>query len=199
MNCHRHNRSNLRSVTLMELLVASVILSICLLGAYQASRSALSASDRMDRYSQADQQVRSVFEALGRDLRCAVVAEGQPSMSFTGQNGEEGGALACATLSGDGTAWHPGARPALRRAAYSASGGNLIRSETALSGPGGSHTSTLASGVGQLAFQFYQGANPVGEWDSDRELPTAVDIALVVNGVSYHTLLRLPAGKEAGE
>lgn len=199
MKCFRRGPVGRSGVTLMELLVASVILSISLLGAYQASRAALVASARMDRDGQSDRQVRDAFEAVGRDLRCAVVAEGLPDMNFTGQNGDEGGSLAFATLSGDATAWRPGTQPALRRVSWSAAGGKLTRAETALSGPGGSHTGKPASGVERMTCRFYQGANPGETWNSDRDLPTAVQITLAVNGLSHRMLVRLPAGKEAGE
>jgi type II secretion system protein J len=182
-------------ITLAELLVASVILTITLIGAVQASRSALVASARMDREGQMNGQIRDAFETLGRDLRCAVVVEGNSQMNFTGQSAT----MSFATLSGDATAWHPGAQPALRCVSYSVTDGKLTRSEIALSGPGGSHTSAFGAGVAGLAFQFYKGTNPGQEWNSDKELPTAVDVSLSVNGISHHTLLRLPAGTRAEE
>jgi len=194
-----NRRADAEGVTLMELLVASVILSVSMLGAYQASRSALFASRHVERQDRADREARSLFETIGRDLRCAVVAEGRPEMSLTGQSAEAGGErLSFATLSGDvSSAWRPGARPALRRVSYALSGGKLTRAETALSGPGGSASSVLATAAAGLTLRFYRGTNAAQEWNSDRELPAAVEVAVVLDGRSHRALIRLPAGMEA--
>jgi type II secretion system protein J len=187
---------NSSGITLAELLVASVVLTISLIGAVQASRSALVASNRMDREGQTDGQIQDAFEALGRDLRCAQVVEGNSQMTFTGQ----AATMSFATLSGDvSCGWHPGAQPALRQVSWAMTNGKLTRAETALSGPGGSHTSEFGSKVAGLALQFYRGTNSGQEWNSDKELPTAVDVSLTVNDVSHHTLLRLPAGTDRTE
>jgi type II secretion system protein J len=176
--------------------VASVILTITLIGAVQASRSALVASNRMDREGGTAEEVQDAFEALGRDLRCAVVVEGNSQMKFTGQ----AATMSFSTLSGDALcAWRPGAQPALRQVTWSLSNNKLTRTETALSGPGGSHTSAFGVGVTELTFQFYRRTTPGQEWSSDKEIPTAVDISLTVNGVSRRRLLQLPAGTERTE
>lgn len=183
-------------LTLAELLVASTILSVCLLGAYRAVRSVGLVSERMSETRELGEQIRHTFETLGRDLRGAVVAKGDSSMTFVGHNEEGAGLLSFSTLSGDASKWRPGVRPAIRRVTYTKSGGYLMRSETALSGPGRSHSSRLAKRISNITFQFHRGVESAESWNSDEDLPTALGVTLAQEGVVYRTVIWIPSGKE---
>ena len=185
-------------MTLAELLVASVILSISLLGAYRAARSCLEAAEWVDRQSRTEGQLRRVFEQLARDLRCAIVDRLEDrSMIFVGRNEEGKAVLSFVCLPGDSLGWQPGIRSALRRVAYTAEEGNLIRSEQPLSGPDKSSSYVAVDGADHIAFRFFRAGEVLPQWSDEDKLPSAVEMTLNLNGVPHSAMIRIPSAQSA--
>jgi type II secretion system protein J len=197
----RAGRKEWRSgVTLAELLVASVILSICLIGVHQAGRTVFQAVRETERRADRVGELRTAFDLLGRDIRSAVIAQGQKETAFAGGADRDGVFLSFATLSGDATVWRTGWRPALSRVAYSVREGKLIRTESSATRPDEESTVTLASGVEGAEFLFHRGGTTRGSWESEEELPDAVEVSLAFPGLACRTLIGVAARpKEGGQ
>jgi type II secretion system protein J len=195
----RQARRGNSSVTLAELLVASVILSICLLGVHQAGRSVLTAARETERNAERIEDLREAFKLMARDLRSAVIVKDQPDTRFAGGVTEEGASMSFTTLSGESTLWRSGWKPALLSVTYSMKDGDLSRAASSAVQPDEAPPVVLASGLDRAEFRFYEGDSARESWESEKELPRAVEVALAFKGTACRTLICIPAGGKTEE
>lgn len=189
------NRRRQQGVTLAELLVASVILTISLLGVHQAGRTVLKAAAETEKKAETVEELSGAFMLIERDLRAAVIFENDPEMKMTGGNGDKGSTLSFMTLSGDSTVWRTGWRPGVSKVIYAAEDGRLTRRESSTVRPGQESVTVLLPQIDRMTLQFHGKEGVTDSWDSEKDLPRAVELELVAAGFGCRTMVCLPAAE----
>ena len=180
----RHTRG-LRAFMLIELLVATFVLSLLIMGLYVIFYKSHSVWERGNRRLEQYQTARGCLDTLSRELKSTFMSASNPSIVFRGKEDEI--SFTCASNMPQEIGEYD-----LKQIHYQLRSYQLIRKVRSNWGnslnPGG--TNVLASQIESLTFSYYTGKLWQPEWDSQKDtntafgtgLPQAVCVELVVRG-----------------
>lgn len=169
--------------TLVEVLVATFIFSLLILGLYLIFSKVYRAWEKGNARLEQYQTIRGCLDILGRDLKSAFVTSSNPFILFKGNKDE------ILFTSSSNIPSQKGEYD-LKQIQYKLEGSRLLRkvkSNFSTLKPCGSVT-VLASDIDKLTFSYYNGERWLSHWDSRKSrgkkfsaaLPQAVCIELVV-------------------
>lgn len=177
--------------TLIELMLATLILAIIIPAVYAAFRTGLSAWQRAEKEGEFYDEARLAFGGISRELRSAFITEemgfagGQDSLSFV------------YALPPDRDAGYD-----LRGVQYSLENGCLMRREKLIpySSSVTEFPEEIWEGIRELELSYFDGKSWNSSWQEKEELPVAVEITVYPEDRSpLYLLVDLLGGVESEE
>lgn len=195
--------------TLVEVLVAIVLLSVVMTSIYAIFSTISATQQRLEQQAEISHQARVIFDRVSRELRGAHLNLNDGKTAFTGGTDSNGDAYLGFTSTS--SLLSSGEDSGLVRVRYALQAGNdrvtrrLTRHAAALFAPEDSTAGQrLSSQVKGLIWRFYDGNNWLAQWDSRslRRLPVSVEMSLIIQQqdqeLSFLSAVDLP-GAGAGE
>lgn len=184
--------------TLLEVLVATCILSFLLLGLYFIFDKSHSAWEKGNMRLKQYQKVRGCFDTLRGELKSTFTSSSNPSTVFRGSKDE-------ISFTSSSNIPHQKGEYDLKSIHYQLKNSRLIRKvKSNFTTPAGLPATTiLACNIDKITFSYYDGKRWQPEWNFKKDsqishdLPQAVRIKLVIGGkkeepVTFSTIVNIP-------
>jgi len=188
--------------TLLEVLVATFILSFIILGLYFIFDKSHFAWEKGNARLKQYQKLRGCLDTMTRELKSAFISPSNPSILFKGKKDEI--IFTCSS-----NLPHQEGEYDLKNIHYQLQNSNLIRKvKSNFASPVNlPNTTILASNIERLTFSYYDGKKWQSKWGLEEDkntktlprLPQAVSVELVVQEdgerpVTFSTIVNIPAG-----
>ena len=195
------NTKKILAFTLLEVLVATCILSFLILGLYIVFDKTHFVWEKENTRLEQYQKIRGCLDTLIKELKSSFVSSSNPSIFFRGQKNE------ISFICSSNIPYQKGEYD-LKQVQYQLRNSQLTRTvKSNFSDPlNPGAVAVLASGIDKLTFSYYDGKKWQSKWDSKKDknieffsgLPQAVWVEIVVKGkneppITFSTTVNIPA------
>lgn len=191
-------RGKEKAFTLIEVMVAGIILAFLLVGVYFIFEKTHSSWEKGNTRLTQYQKARGCLDIISRELKSTFITLSNPSIVFKGERQRL--LFTCSSNTPDKKGEYD-----LKEVEYKLKNHELVRRvKTNFNDPSNpGATITLASGIIDLSFSYYNGAIWQNNWDSTRDrtslssLPEAVKVEMVIKGensssLTFSTIVNIP-------